>query len=194
VNEIIHKWYSNPAKALEEAKVKRKPVMLQFERDNCSGCRKLYSVTFKELEVEKEIFKYVIPLRVNILKEREIRRKYSAVWTPSFYFINYKGKLFYSFSGYLPPEDFRIILRLGVSSFLVPQGKYSEAIEILEEGIRLFPENPRRPELMLKLGMAKYLKTWDNKMFRREMDEIRRRFPDSAIARMWAWEDENYTP
>ena len=185
-------WFFNYDEAIEESKRTRKPVMIQFERERCSGCKKLYAVTYPDKNVTKELFEWFIPLRLDILKDRELRRNYSAVWTPSFYFIDFKGKLFFSFAGYLLPEDFRIILRMGLASVYIPKGKYAETIQMLEEAIDLFPNNPRTPSLMLKLGMARYLRTWDNKNFRADMDEIRKKFPNSAEARMWAWEDEHY--
>jgi len=44
-------------------------------------------------------------------------------------------------------------------------------------------------KLMFYLGMSKYLKTWDNKVFKKEMSKIREQYPDSLEARMWPWEN-----
>ena len=183
------KWFFNLDKAKGKAKLIHKPILLQFHRTPCSGCKRLYSVTYPDNEVSNELHKWFIPVRLDILKEHRVRSDYSAVWTPSFYWIDYKGKLYYSFPGYLNPEDFRLIMRIGLSSWFIPHGKYNEAIDILNNGLRLFPKNILASRLMFRVSMAKYLKTWDNKLFKAEMSEVREKYPDSLEARMWPWDD-----
>ena len=109
---------------------------------------------------------------------------------PPYYFLDYKGKLADFFAGYLNPEDFRIVLRLGLASYLIPRGKYREAERLLEEGLDQFSDNPRSPALLFKLGMAHYLSTWDNQKFKADMSLLRRRYPNSPEARMWPWMEE----
>jgi len=183
-------WFTNFESATEASKKSRKPILLQFHRDQCSGCRKLYAVTYPDAEVSRELFEWFVPLRLDILKDRQIRVQYSAVWTPSFYFTDYRGKLMFNIPGYLPPDDFRIIMRLGLAAIYIPRGKYQEAIAILNDGLEKFPDNPRASSLMFYRGMARYLKTWDNKQFKAEMTALREAYPESPEARMWPWMEE----
>jgi len=183
------KWCFSLESAVQEAKRNRKPILLQFHRLKCSGCRKMYTVTYPDEDVSAELYDWFVPLRLDILKEHQIRSKYAAVWTPSFYLLDYRGKMYFSFPGYLPPEDFRIIMRLGLAAYYIPRGKYKEAIDILTDGLKRFAANPRAAKLMFLRGMANYLKTWDNKGFRRGMSEIREKYPHSPEARMWPWVD-----
>ena len=183
------KWFFDLEKAKDEAKLAHKPIMIQFHRTSCSGCKRLYSLTYPNEDVSRELYDWFIPVRLDILKEHRIRSNYSAVWTPSFYWIDYKGKLYFFFPGYLNPEDFRIMMRLGLASWLIPHGKYNEAIDILNNGLKLFPNNVIASKLMFYRSMAKYLKTWDNKLFKDEISKIRENYPDSLEARMWPWED-----
>ena len=83
----VERWFTDFDRAAEESKKSRKPILLQFHRDRCSGCRKLYAVTYPDPDVNRELFQWFIPIRLDILKDRKIRVQYSAVWTPSFYFL-----------------------------------------------------------------------------------------------------------
>jgi len=185
----LNNWFFDFEKAKAESKKTRKPILLQFHRDSCSGCRTLYNLTYQDTEVASELFNWFVPLHIDIRKDHRIRSQYAAVWTPSFYFLDYRGKLYFAFPGYLPPEDFRMIIRLGLAAVLIPRGKYQESIDVLNDGIEKFPDNPRASNALFLREMAKYLKTWDNKGFRRGMSEIREKYPHSPEARMWPWVD-----
>ena len=182
-------WTFDYTEALERAKKEHKPVFLQFHRDKCSGCHKTYETVYPDPVVAKEVSEWFIPLQLDIIEDREIRRKYAAVWTPSFYVLDHNGQSFASFEGFLPLEDFRLQLRLFQAAYLIPKGKYREAMEILEEGEKLFPSSDRIPALLLKKGQAVYLSARDNKSFRAIMQLIRDNYPNSIEARMWPWMD-----
>ncbi|RMF63859.1 MAG: thioredoxin family protein, partial [Bacteroidetes bacterium] len=96
--------------------------------------------------------------------------------------------------GYVPAQDLRIVLRLGWAAYALPRGQYEEVIVRLDEAVERFPEHPRTPALMLRRGMARYLKTWDHHAFRDEMRRLIERFPGSAEARMWPWDEPPFAP
>ena len=183
-------WLMQFGDAVEEARRQRKPILLQFHRDRCSGCRKLYAWTYQDTDVQRELSDWFVPLRLDILQAREVRSRLAAFWTPSFYVLDHRDHVLYAFPGFLGPEDLRVLLRLGRAAWLIPRGKYREAASVLEDGLAKFPDNPRAATLALWRGMARYLLTWDNKTFRADMTEILRRYPDSPEARMWPWMDE----
>lgn len=183
------KWCFSFDAASQQAQQNRKPILLQFHRQQCAGCRKMYTVTYPDKDVSEELYRWFVPLRLDILKEHQIRSQLSAVWTPSFYFLDYRGKMLYSLPGYLLPEDFRLVLRLGLAAYHIPRGKYNDAIDILTDGLEKFTTNPRAATLMFWRGMAQYLKSYDSQQFREEMLAIRETYPNSPEASMWPWED-----
>ena len=183
-------WFFELEPALEAARSQGKPVLMQFHREECAGCKKMYASTFPDPEVQRELFQWFIPLRQDILKNRDVRVKYSAYWTPSFYFLDYHGKMFQSFNGYLGTEDFRIILRLGKAAVDIPRGRYFEVIDRMDEGLKLFPDNPRSSSLLFTRGMAEYLIGTEKSSFRGAMTEIVAQYPNSPEARMWPWIDK----
>lgn len=183
-------WLLDFSQAIEQARQEGKGVLLQFHRDECAGCRKMYAQTYSDPDVARELFEWFIPVRQDILKNRDIRSKYSAYWTPSFYFLDSREKSQYYFNGYLNVEDFRVLLRLGKAALDLPRGKYFEVIDLMDDGLKRFPKNVKAASMLFNRGMAEYLLGREKSAFRGTMTEIIEEYPDSLEARMWPWMDQ----
>ena len=104
--------------------------------------------------------------------------------------MDYKGKSYFNFNGYLPPEEFRIILRLGYAETLIPKGGYADAIEFMKKDIeQLGNRNPLMPKLLSQIGIAEYIKTKDKNSFMKIMAHIREKYPESLEAKMYFWDE-----
>ncbi len=189
--EIEHKWFDDFEVAMAAAGQEGKGVLLQFYREECAGCRKMYSQVYPNADVQNELFSWFIPLRQDIIQNRPVRARYSAYWTPSFYFINSRGNSLYSFNGYQNAGDFRVLMRLGKASLDMPHGKYFDVINLMDDGLAKFPANPRAAALLFMRGMAEYLVAKEKSSFRGAMTEIIQQYPDSLEARMWPWMDQH---
>lgn len=183
-------WSNDLTQAISQARQLSKGILLQFHRDECAGCKKMYANTYPDAEVQKELFTWFVPVRMDIIKDRAVRSQYSAYWTPSFYFLDTRGNVHYQQNGYLNPEDFRILLRLGKAALDMPRGKYYDVIDLMDDGLELFPGNPRAATLLFTRGMAEYLLGKEKSAFRGAMTEIVERYPTSQEARMWPWLDQ----
>lgn len=183
-------WFTDLQIALESAWNENKGVLLQFHRDECAGCKKMYAQTYQDVHVQREINKWFIPLRLDIFKDRAIRSKLSAYWTPSFFFLDRKGNPLHHFDGYLNAEDFRVLMRLGKAALDMPKGRYLQIIDLMDDGLALFPNNPKAASLLFTRGMAEYLLGKEKSSFRGTMKEILEQYPESQEARMWPWMDQ----
>ncbi len=183
-------WNTDLESALSESRLTNKAVLLQFHREECAGCKKMYEHTFPNAEVQQEILQWFIPVRLDILNNRGIRARYSAYWTPSFFFLNTRGEMLYSFNGYLDVEDFRVLLRLGKAAIDLPRGRYLETITLMDKALDLFPNTPKSASLLFIRGMAEYLLGKEKSGFRDAMTEIQKDYPQSLEARMWPWMDK----
>jgi len=67
-------WLTNLEQAKEESQKNRKPILLQFEMDECGGCKKLYAETFPNPKVEPEMTEWFVILKLDLIKDRETRR------------------------------------------------------------------------------------------------------------------------
>ncbi len=182
-------WLKDIEQAKEKSSHERKPILLQFERDQCSGCKKLEAITYLDEKVVEELQQWFIPLRLDILSNRKIRSQFSAIWTPSFFIMDRREKLYFTHDGYLNIEDFRVFLRIAFVHYLLPRGKYKDAIEIINKSLALFPKNPNNSKLLFLRGKAEYLNGWNKAAFRKTMSEIVEQYPESPEARTWPWMD-----
>lgn len=182
-------WKTNFEEAKEESQKSRNPIFLQFEMDSCGGCEKLEKETYPDENVKAELEEWFVPLRLDLKKDREIRRELSGYWTPSFYFLDHNGKSYYNFNGYLPPDEFRLMLRIGFSEAMIPKGKYDEVIEVTGKKIDSFEGSVLLPKVLVQKGIASYIKSKDNDTFRKTMKEIQEKYPKSLEAKMYFWNE-----
>ncbi|MDQ7039547.1 MAG: thioredoxin family protein [Rhodothermus sp.] len=183
-------WLQDWEEALAEARRSRRPVWLMFEREACVGCAKMEAITYRDPKVQAELSETFVLLRQDIRRDRLVRVRYAAIWTPAFYVLDARGMAHHVELGYLPPEDLRLVWRLGYAKELVPRGQYAEAIAVLEEALGLFPEHPMAAQVMLWWAMARYLKSGgDSQQLRKDLAALHRRYPDSPEARRWPWND-----
>ncbi len=89
------RWHTAYDAAVAAARETHKPILLQFHRDKCAGCKKLYALTYPDPDVAAELYDWFVPLRLDILQNREIRARLAAVWTPSFYVLDWQGKQYF---------------------------------------------------------------------------------------------------
>lgn len=182
-------WLTDLERAKEESAKSHKPILLQFEMDGCGGCKKLYKETYPNPRVAQEMQDWFILLKLDLIKDHEIRRELAGYWTPSFYFLDHSGKSYFNFNGFLPADEFRIILRIGYAETKIPRGKYAEAVDIMSKNIEQFSKSPLLPKLLVQIGIAEYIRTKDKQKFMKVMKEIQQQHPASLEAKMYFWED-----
>jgi len=182
-------WLTNLEQAKEESLKSRKPILLQFEMDGCGGCKKLNATTYKDHKVIDEMNEWFVLLKLDLIKDREVRKSLGAYWTPAIYFLDLNGNSFYHFNGYLPATELRALLRLGISETIMPRGKYDDIIKIIDKDLNVFAESPVYPQLLLARETARYIKTKDNSLLRKTLKDIQQKFPDSLEAKMYYWDE-----
>ncbi len=182
-------WLDNFNSAKEEARKKRLPVLLQFDVKGCGGCKKLYEHTYTEPKTAEELAQNFVLLKLDIIKHRDIRRQYGAYWTPSFYFLDYGGKSYFGFNGYLPPKEFRLMLRIGFAEASIPKGRFDEAIQFLEKDFEELSDGVLAPKIIVLKGMIDFLKNRDDMKFRNLMRNLKENYPKSLEAAQYFWDD-----
>ena len=188
--EAENNWLDDLEKAIDLSRQQAKGILMQFHRDGCAGCKKLYANTYPDPAVQQELHTWFVPVRQDIFMNRQVRSTYSAYWTPSFFFLDSRGRVQHTLNGYLGVEDFRVLLRLGKAAIDLPRGKYLQVIDLMDEGLELFPSNPKSAAMLFTRGMAEYLLGREKSAFRGAMTEIIESYPDSLEARMWPWSDQ----
>lgn len=182
-------WLNNFELAKEEAAKLKKLILLQFEMDNCGGCKKMEATTYKDQKVIYELNEFFVLLKLDLLKDREIRKSLGAYWTPAFYFLDQNGNSYYHFNGYLPANEFRAMLRLGISETIMPRGRYDDIINIINKDLDELKNTSFYPELLVATETARYIKIKDNSQLRRTLKELQTTHPHSTGAKMYFWDE-----
>ncbi len=182
-------WLTNLDKAKEESLKSHKPILLQFEMDGCGGCKKLNATTYKDQKVIDEMNEWFVLLKLDLIKDREVRRMLGAYWTPAIYFLGQNGNSFYHFNGYLPAIEFRAMLRLGIAETIMPRGKYDDIIKIIIKDLDELSLSSLYPKLLVARETARYIKIKDNSQLKKSLKEIEQKFPDSLEAKMYFWDE-----
>ena len=92
------------AKGMETAKQEGKPVMLVFDADWCTWCKKLKKDVFSKDDVGKES-QGLVNILVDIDKNPATAKKYNVRGVPSIFFMNPKGDLVMPYQGPREPES-----------------------------------------------------------------------------------------
>lgn len=182
-------WLTNFEEAKSEAMKSKKLILLQFEMEGCGGCKKMNETTYKNQTVLDEMNEWFVLLKLDLIKEREIRKTLGAYWTPSFYFLDYNGNSFYHFNGYLPADEFRAMLRIGIAETIMPRGRYDDIINIIDRDINELVHNSFYPKLLVARETARYIKLKDNSLLRKTLKEIQTTYPDCTEAKMYFWDE-----
>ncbi|MGH9367328.1 MAG: hypothetical protein ACRD3M_06615 [Thermoanaerobaculia bacterium] len=143
------------------------------------------AVTYASPPVTQLLAGSFVCLRVDEREEaestRELLRAYRLLWTPGFVFLDYRGGELRRLVGYRPPEDFLPELCFVLGLFETLHGRHGEAYARLREAAERRPEGPLAPEALYWAGIAAFRR--DGRRFevlRREWEQIRARYPDSA--------------
>ena len=182
-------WLKILEQAKEEAAKTKKLILLQFEMDGCGGCKKLEAATYKEQKVIDEINEWFVPLKLDLIKDREVRKSLGAYWTPVIYFLDQNGNSYYHFNGYLPADEFRAMLRLGIAETIMPCGRYDDIIKIIDKDIDNLVNTSFYPKLLVARETARYIKIKDNSQLMKTLMEIQNTHPQSTEAKMYFWDE-----
>lgn len=182
-------WLTNLDRAKEESAKTKKIILLQFEMENCGGCKKMVATTYQDQKVVDELKEWFVLLKLDLIKDREVRKSLGAYWTPAFYFLDQNGSSFYHFNGYLPADEFRAMMRLGITETIMPRGRYDDIIKIIEKDLDELAGTSYYPKLLVTSETARYIKIKDNSQLRKTLKEIQSTHPQSTEAKMYFWDE-----
>jgi thioredoxin-related protein len=98
------------AKALQIQKKTDKVIMIDIMRTGCHFCKKMNKNVLQEKSMSDYIEKNFIPVRLNLDHDKLLDGMH-VDFTPTFYFIDKRGKILKILSGSWTSEDFKFILK-----------------------------------------------------------------------------------
>jgi hypothetical protein len=114
------------------------------------------TVSYPDAELQGLIGEAAVPVRVNILEERELARRFGARWTPAVVFALPDGRVVHSFLGFLPPDEYapQVLLARGHAAFL--KGDWEAAAEQFASAADGWPQSDAAPEATYWRGVARF--------------------------------------
>jgi hypothetical protein len=85
-------------------------------------------------------------------------REYRVIWTPTVAILDYRGAAHYASPGFLPPELFLNMLRIGLGRAQTAWSRYDEAASHLAAAAD-DAASALAPEALFWLGVARYLQS-----------------------------------
>ena len=96
----------NYTKAMDNAKLENKSIILVFDQKSCSWCEVFKKNTLENKDVIERLNSNYITTIIDINKNPEVASKYSVYGTPTIVILNSEGDEIYRNEGYLPPDEF----------------------------------------------------------------------------------------
>ena len=140
-------------------------------------------MTYPEPAVRQFIAEEFLPLRL-VLNRRADQphfRNYQIIWTPTIAILDRRGAAHYQSPGFLPPDLFLSMLRVGLARSLCAWGRYDEAAAHLGPFADA-ADNSFTPEALYWLGVARYLKAHQRAPMMEAWNRLRAEHPESVWA------------
>ncbi len=123
-----------------------------------------------------------MPLEAHIKEHPAYFHRFEAVWTPTILVLDPDAKERWRLEGYLPKEEFRAQLELGLARVAFVRKRWAEAERRYAELLERYPGTKSAPEALYWRGVSRYSATHDASVLGELRAELEGRYPDS----LWA--------
>jgi thiol-disulfide isomerase/thioredoxin len=182
-------WLDSLEEAMRQSRGSGKPVFLDFFSPTCAGCEAMETVTYPDHEVQEFLGDHFTPARLDVDQASEAARRYNPIWTPTLLVLNEEGAEgplpveAHRVVGYLPPEEFRAELNLGLAKAHLAREALENAMIHFRETVTHFPETWAAPEAQYWAGVTRYKAEGKLDGLRAEWNFLIERWPESRWAR-----------
>jgi hypothetical protein len=130
-----------------------------------------------------------VPLEAHIKEHAAYFHRFDALWTPTVLILDPGGKERFRIEGYLPREEFRAHLAMGLARVAFSSKKWADAERRYAEVLERHPESKVAPEALYWKGVSHYKATNDHTVLGELPGQFKERYPDSVWAQKTAaWE------
>ncbi len=139
-------------------------------------------MTYPNPEVIYEIERDFVPLKMIWGQDTQIIHRYRAFWTPTVILLNWRGEEQWRNEGFLPADEYNVMLGLGYSRHDFYSAQYDDAVKRLQDVVNNNPMSKQAPEAAYWLAVARYLKTDSGEELMDGWQKLKQRYPDSFWA------------
>ena len=130
-----------------------------------------------------------MPLEAHIKEHPAYFHRFDVPWTPTVLILDSNGVERFRNEGYLPREEFRAQLELGVAHVSFMNKDWANAERRYSEVVERYPSSKAAPEALYWKGVSSYKRTNDHTVLGELPAQFREKYPDSIWAlKTIAWE------
>jgi len=130
-----------------------------------------------------------VPLEAHIKEHPAYFHRFDALWTPTVLILDSNGEERYRNEGYLPKDEFRAQLELGLAREAFMNKNWSEAERRYGEVLDRYPNTKAAPEALYWKGVSHYKATNDHTVLGELAEQFKQKYSDSIWAlKTLAWD------
>ena len=130
-----------------------------------------------------------MPLEAHIKERAAYFHRFDVPWTPTVLILDSNGDERYRNEGYLPRDEFRAQLELGLARVSFMNKDWTDAERRYSEVLERYPSSKAAPEALYWKGVSHYKKTNDHTILGELPQQLREKYPNSIWAlKTIAWE------
>jgi Tetratricopeptide repeat len=123
-----------------------------------------------------------VPVEAHIKEHPAYFHRFDALWTPSVLILDSDGEERWRIEGYLPKDEFRAQLELGLARVAFMHKQWAEAERRYAEVLERHPDSKSAPEALYWKGVSHYKATNDHTVLGELPGQFKERYPDSVWA------------
>ena len=123
-----------------------------------------------------------MPLSAHIKEHPVYFHRFDALWTPTVLILDPKGVERFRLEGYLPKDEFRAQLELGLARVAFMSKAWAEAESAYTAVAEKYPDSKAAPEALYWKGVSHYKATNDHTVLGELPGQLQDKDPDSIWA------------
>ena len=130
-----------------------------------------------------------MPLEAHIKEHPAYFHRFDAVWTPTVLVLDSDGAERFRIEGYLPRDEFRAHLELGLARLAFMRKQWAEAEQRYAQVVERYPDSKAAPEAVYWRGVSHYKATNDHTVLGEVAEQFKQTYQDSVWAQkasVWA--------
>jgi TolA-binding protein len=123
-----------------------------------------------------------VPLEAHIKEHPAYFHRFDAVWTPTVLILDSNGVERERLEGYLPNEEFRAQLEMGLARVAFMNKDWAAAEGRYAQVLARYPNSKAAPEALYWKGVSRYKATNDHTILGELPGQFKEKYPDSIWA------------
>jgi hypothetical protein len=123
-----------------------------------------------------------VPIEAHIKEHPAYFHRFDAVWTPTVLVLDSNGVERLRIEGYLPKEEFRAHLEMGLARVAFMRKQWTDAERRYAEVVERYPASKVAPEALYWRGVSRYKATNDHTVLGEVPEQLKEKYADSVWA------------